>query len=359
MENKIKLKWLYMAGTALLTLLILYVLFLLRSVILPVLYGIWISLLPFLLGGFIAYLLHPLVQKMVKRGISRVGAIFMIYLIFFGISGLALFKGAPLFIAQLKELSASAPQISRMYEEQVAALQLESLSWPEEVQEQIRKRITGFENWLANLVEAFMNLLMKAVNFLLLLAIVPFISFYLLKDIERVKRMAWKMTPRKWRTRGLRFVSELDLSLGGYIRGQLFVCLLAGAGAALLFTVIGLKYPILLGLIIGITNVIPYFGPLIGAVPAVIVALTMSFQMAVYTAIIIFVLQFLEGNLLSPWIVGKSLHLHPLIIIGALFAGGELGGVIGMVAAVPVLIILKAAFTADRRVKDQMQTAPH
>ncbi|KAB7708685.1 AI-2E family transporter [Bacillus aerolatus] len=358
MENKLKLKWLYLACAVLLTLLSVYVVYLLSPVLSPLFHGLVISLMPFLLGGFMAYLLHPLVEKIVERGMSRMMAILLIYILVFGLIGFGLFKGIPLFIGQLKELSQSAPELSRMYEEQIIALEVETLSWPDGVQEKIHNRIISFERWLSGLVEVFMNTLMKAVNFLLLLAIVPFISFYLLKDMSRVKKAAWKFTPKKWRTRALRFVRELDQSLGGYIRGQLLVCLLTGAAAALLFTFIGLKYAILFGIIIGITNVIPYFGPIIGAVPAVFVALTMSVQIAVYTAVIVFVLQFVEGNVLSPWIVGKSVHLHPLFIIGALLIGGEAGGVIGLIAAVPVLIIFKAAFSAERKVKVRLQKVP-
>lgn len=104
-----------------------------------------------------------------------------------------------------------------------------------------------------------------------------------------------------------------------------------------------LKYPLVLGIIIGITNVIPYFGPIIGAIPAVIIASTMSVKMLIIVVIIIVVLQFLEGNILSPFIVGKSLHMHPLFIMFALLLGGEVGGIVGMVVAVPVLSILKVA----------------
>ncbi|KMY54840.1 membrane protein [Bacillus sp. FJAT-27231] len=358
MESRLKLKWLYLASAALFTLLTVYVIYLLNPVISPLFHGIMISLMPFLLGGFIAYLLHPLVEKMVEQGVSRTMAILLIYILFFGIIGICLFRGVPLFINQLRELSQSAPEISRMYEKQIVALEAETLTWPDGIQEKIHNRIVGFERWLSGLVEAFMNVLMKMVNFLLLLAVVPFISFYLLKDIHRVKKAAWTFTPKKWRTRALRFVRELDSSLGGYIRGQLFVCLVIGTVAALLFTFIGLKYAILLGLIIGITNVIPYFGPIIGAVPAVFVALTMSGQMALYTAIIVLILQFIEGNVLSPWIVGKSVHLHPLFIIGALLLGGEAGGVLGLIVAVPVLIIFKAAFMAERRIKVRLKKAP-
>lgn len=149
------------------------------------------------------------------------------------------------------------------------------------------------------------------------------------------------MTPKKWRKQGRAFVRDVDASLGGYIRGQIIVCAVIGLISSLLFWVVGMQYPLLLGAIIGITNVIPYFGPIIGAIPAVIIAATMSVKMVLIIAVIVLVLQFLEGNILSPLIVGKSLHMHPLFIMLALLAGGEIGGITGMVLSIPILAVLK------------------
>ncbi len=104
----------------------------------------------------------------------------------------------------------------------------------------------------------------------------------------------------------------------------------------------------LLGAVVAVTNIIPYFGPLVGAVPAVIIASTISVNMILFVGGIILLLQFLEGNILSPLIVGRSLHLHPLFIMGALVIGGELGGVIGLIFAVPVLAIVKTAILQGR-----------
>ena len=103
-----------------------------------------------------------------------------------------------------------------------------------------------------------------------------------------------------------------------------------------------MEYPLLLGTIIGITNVIPYFGPIIGAVPAVIIAASISVKMVIIVGVVVLVLQFLEGNILSPLIVGKSLHMHPVLIMFGLLVGGEIAGVAGLIIAVPVLAILKA-----------------
>lgn len=149
------------------------------------------------------------------------------------------------------------------------------------------------------------------------------------------------MTPKSWRKRGSAFLLDVDDSLGDYIRGQLLVCLILGAVAGITFWIFGLPYPLILGLISGITNVIPYFGPFIGAVPALLIAMTISVKAVLVVVITVFVLQFLEGNVLSPFIVGRSLKMHPVVIMLALLAGGELAGIVGMILAVPAAAVLK------------------
>jgi predicted PurR-regulated permease PerM len=94
-----------------------------------------------------------------------------------------------------------------------------------------------------------------------------------------------------------------------------------------------------------VTDVIPYFGAIIGALPAVIIAATVSIKLVIITIITIVVLQFLEGNILSPYIVGKTLHMHPLLIMLAITAGGEIGGIIGLIFAVPILVVLRVAIS--------------
>lgn len=347
-ETRTYAKWLYRLSIALVCAVFLYILFLLKPVWHPVLEVVILSLLPFAIGGFIAYLLHPLVEKLHKAGIHRGIAIMLIYIFFFGGLGYALYKGTPIIIHQLKDLSENAPMFTSQYQKWLHYIQSKTSTWPDGIQSQLDDRIEGMEAWLTGLVAALIAILLKLMNSLLIVAIVPFVSFYLLKDITKVKKFFWELTPVRWRESALRFSRDVDESLGGYIRGQLFVCLVIGGLSAAVLWFMGMKYPLILGVIMGITNVIPYFGPIIGAVPAILVASTISLKMILYVVILVLVLQFLEGNILSPLIVGKSLHMHPLFIMGALIIGGEVGGILGMIVAVPVLAVLKVAFIHGR-----------
>ncbi|WP_413308578.1 AI-2E family transporter [Bacillus sp. 1P10SD] len=337
----IRMKWLYRIGFILLLLVALYVFLKIRFVWMPVVRLIIIIILPFLIAGFITYLLHPIVEKLHEKGFHRGLAIFLIYFIFFGGIGFALYKGIPAIIDQLKDLSESAPFFAEQYRSWIDELQTHTRAWPDGLQAKIDDGINTFEKKMDTLLTIIVNVLMDFLNSALLLMIIPFIAFYMLKDFPLLKRTAWYLTPKKWRKKATLFLRDVDESLGSYIRGQLLVCVIIGSISALLFWVFHLRYPLLLGLIVGATNVIPYFGPIIGAIPAVIIAATTSVKLVIITVVIVFGLQFLEGNILSPYIVGKSLHMHPLLIMIALTSGGEIGGILGLILAVPVLVILK------------------
>ncbi|MCL6570629.1 MAG: AI-2E family transporter [Bacillus sp. (in: Bacteria)] len=337
----IRVKWFYQIGFLLLLLIAIYVFLKIGNVWMPVLKVAAIIILPFFIAAFITYLLHPIVEKLHEKGLHRGLAILCIYLLFFGGIGFSLYKGIPAIIAQLKDLSESAPIFAEQYRGRLTQLQAQTKAWPDGLQTGINDGIDTFEKKLDSLLTMIVNMSIHFLNSALIMMLIPFIAFYMLKDFPLIKRAVWYMAPKKWRKRGTLFLKDVDESLGNYIRGQLLVCIIIGNVSALMFWIFHLKYPLLLGLIVGVTNVIPYFGPIIGAVPAVIIAATMSVKLVLITLVIVFGLQFLEGNILSPLIVGKSLHMHPLVIMLALTTGGEIGGILGLILAVPVLVVLK------------------
>ncbi|ANB61987.1 AI-2E family transporter [Anoxybacteroides amylolyticum] len=311
---------------------------------LPALRVLGTVLTPFVLGAFIAYLLHPVVEYLHAKGWPRALAILLIYVLFFGGIGYGAYKGIPIFLKQLQDMTESLPLLVDTYKGWTDKIHDGTAAWPKQIHQRVETTILEIEAllglWIAKAVTSVKHVLNSVLVFLL----VPFIAFYLLKDIERIKKAAWEWTPKKWRNEGIAFLKDVDKSLGSYVRGQLLVCVLVGSVAALSFWIAGMKYALLLGIIVGATNVIPYFGPIIGAIPAALLAATVSLKMVLIVLAIIFVLQFIEGNVLSPLIVGKSLHMHPLVIMFSLFLGGEIAGVVGMMIAVPLVAIVKVAF---------------
>lgn len=339
----IRMKWYWRIGFILLILVAIYVFLKMRFVWLPIIKVVGVIILPFLIAGFITYLLHPVVEKLHEKGLHRGFAIILIYVLFFGGIGFALYKGIPAFIDQMKDLSENAPVFAQTYRDWIKTIQAHTRTWPDGLQGKMNDGIDAFEKKLDSLLSLTIDILMKFLKSTLVIIIIPFIAFYMLKDIDLVKRAIWYLAPKQWRRQGARLLRDIDDSLGSYIRGQVLVCVIIGGAAALLFWIFHLRYPLLLGFIVGITDVIPYFGAIIGALPAVIIAATVSVKLVIITIVIILVLQFLEGNILSPYIFGRSLHMHPLLIMLAITAGGEIGGVIGLIIAVPSLVVLKVA----------------
>jgi predicted PurR-regulated permease PerM len=341
----IKVKWFYRIGFLLLLLISIYVLLKISFFWMPIVDIIVITLIPFFIAGFITYLLHPIVEKLHEKGFNRGFAILLIYCLFFGGVGYSLYRGIPAFIAQLRDLSESAPILAEQYRGWIKAIQSHTSNWPDGLQGKMNDGIDAFEKRLDTFLTVLVEFLLNFLNSALVIMIIPFISFYMLKDFPILKRMVWYLTPKTWRQRGLLFLRDVDESLGSYIRGQLLVCIIIGGMSALAFWIFHLKYPLLLGIIIGVTDVIPFFGAIIGAVPAVVIAATVSVKLVIITIATIVILQFLEGNILSPYIVGKTLHMHPLLIMLAITAGGEIGGMLGLLFAVPVLVVLRVAIS--------------
>lgn len=229
----------------------------------------------------------------------------------------------------------------RTYESLGMKLMNEMYSLPEIFHDRIEATIKEIENFVDMILAKAIELVKGIIQSFFIFLIIPFLVFYFLKDIDAIKTAVWYFMPKKWRKHGQALAREIDRSLGQYIRGQFLVILILCVLSATVFWMLGLPYPILLGTIVGITEIIPYFGPIIGAVPALFVAMTISPKMVLWVMGAIVLLQLIEGSVLSPLIVGKSLKIHPVVIILVLLVGGEIAGIIGMLFAVPIFAILR------------------
>jgi predicted PurR-regulated permease PerM len=216
---------------------------------------------------------------------------------------------------------------------------------PHNMHVKLEQMVLGIEqkvsNWLARLMGSVGNLLSQ----LFLLLIIPFLSFYMLKDIDRIENFFLTLLPKHRRVEIARLFRKIDLVLGNYLRGQFIVCLIIAILAFLGYKIIGLPYAFLFASFVALFNIIPYVGPFFGAIPAILLACTISFQMVIATILVNLVIQILEGNVISPQIVGRSLQLHPLAIIFSLLVGEEIAGIWGLLLAVPTLAVSKVLFS--------------
>ena len=169
----------------------------------------------------------------------------------------------------------------------------------------------------------------------------PIIIYYFLSDSENMINKALITLPPEGRNVTKKIIEDIDKVLGRYILSQLVLCGIITIATFIILVSLKVEFPLVLSLINGIFNIIPYFGPIFGAIPAIFIALLISPKTALYTALWLFALQQIEGSLLSPKIIGDSISMHPLTVIFLLIIGGELGGVLGMILAVPVGVVIK------------------
>jgi predicted PurR-regulated permease PerM len=186
---------------------------------------------------------------------------------------------------------------------------------------------------------------MSAISILALFVVVPIVAIYLMIESDSMHRGIVSLIPPSARPKALAILDGINAVLGGFIRGQLLVALIVGALTAVMLTLLHVRFAILIGLIAGLLNVIPYVGAFAGAAPAVLIALITNGPLNTLFVIIGFVIiNQLEGHLIAPNVVGPSVGLSPLAVIVALLAGGELFGLLGLLVAVPVAGIIKVVF---------------
>ncbi|OLO38786.1 AI-2E family transporter [Alkalihalophilus pseudofirmus] len=341
MEKSKGIQWIIKLSITILVLLCLYIFLQLSPLWLPVLQVLSRVAIPLLIAAIITYLLHPVIENAHAYGLPRPVAVLIIYLLFFGGLASLITAAFPYVIQQLREFIDNLPQIIQQIQQWSNLFERQISSLPEGMQNQLADWITSLEGRAESIGEQILDTIGSILSSFIYFIVIPFLVFYLLKDYQLIEKVAWYVTPKKWRNEGVAFIRDVDQSLGNYIRGQILVSMCVGLIAMLGLWLIGVPYPIILGLFIGMTDIIPYFGAFLGAFPAVIVAALHSWQMLIFTVLLIFILQQIEGNILSPVIVGKSVHLHPILIMIALLIGVETAGVLGLVLAVPILSVVK------------------
>lgn len=177
------------------------------------------------------------------------------------------------------------------------------------------------------------------------LIVVPVLVYYFLKDDHKIRGAFLKSLPAPWRDDASHILDRINVAIGGFIRGQLKLCLVMGLLTWFSMGVVArLDYALIMGLIAGVTEFIPYLGPVLGIILPLAVAAFEGPEKIGVVVILFFVLQFLEGNILAPRIMSGDVGLHPVIIIFVLMAGGQVGGLLGMIIALPVTVILKVFY---------------
>lgn len=310
----------------------------------------FIVILPIFIGLIIAWLFDPLVKWLQGKKVPRIVGCIVVYIVFLSFLTLIIYLIVPSFIGQIKDFIGGIPEILKELKNFVnnfignasGVVSYDLSVYKKDIYEYINNIGTSITtNLPKTLINVFTSVISGGATFILGLMI----GFYMLFDFDKLNRNILGVMPKNWRGNAQELMVRVNNSLRGYVQGVLIIMFLVFITQSIGLTLAGLKAPLVFALFCAITDVIPYFGPYIGAIPAVIVGFTMSPVVGVFCIVSIVVVQLLENNFYQPLIMGHTMKLHPVTIMIGLLIFQHFFGIIGMIIATPVIASLKVIIT--------------
>lgn len=317
---------------------------LLTALLFLLIYEIRGVLPPFIYALIIVYLLRPAVAFMVGKNVPRVLAVSLVYFLVAVLLTVAFMFLLPLVIVQVRELVTHFPkylEVGLDYFSQ-ARIAYYKVKIPKSIEPILADLGVHIRSQFLYIFSGLPGTTAGVFGGLLNLVLAPIIAFYILKDTPAIKETLVNLFPAHYRHEILHVLKEIDAAVGGFLRGQILVSLVVGSSIGIFLLVIGVKYAVLLGILAGVLNVIPYFGPVVGGGVAAMVALFESPRLALIVVIGMIVIQQIDSAIISPVIMRHAVDLHPVVIIFALLVGGTLFGFLGLLLAIPFAALAKA-----------------
>lgn len=257
----------------------------------------------------------------------------------------------PPVVDQVERLVKNLPDYMNRADEAVQHLQqrYNRLAIPPVVQESLKNTMNTVVSESTKAVQHAFSSMSKFFSQLVLSFMIPFLTFYLLIEKDDVKETLAHVFPKRFQEEARLLVHQSSHALRGYISGQLLLSFIMGVGMTITLGLMGIKAPLLLGMIAGVTKLIPVIGIILGCIPAAFVALAVSTKMAVWVVVIFTVVQLLENKIILPVLLSKYVDLSPLTILCALLIGEQLGGVLGMFVATPIMAVMKVIYLHVRQ----------
>ncbi len=315
------------------------------------------ALFPYVFALVLAYLVLPVVNRLDRwlrltfreLRFTRPLAIAIVYLLMVGLAALFFMLALPVVGQQFAKLWENRDTLIRQGQE----LAGQGLIWyrenvPPEIQVQVEETLRQAAGTIMRAIQTSiartLSVITSTVSFVLALVVVPFWLFYILNDQAEVAEGIKNLIPARWRADAFNLARITDDILSAYIRGQFLLCIFVGGMATIGLTLLGVQFSAILGLISGVTEIIPFLGPILGLIPALLVATIQSPLLGLWTLILYLAIQQVENLLLVPRISGAAVQLHPALIMVVLVLGSEMGGLVGLVLAVPLTAILRDLF---------------
>lgn len=304
---------------------------------------------PFFIGIIIAWLLDPIVTWLQKNGFKRAIATVMVFLSFISLVVLLFVLLIPSFADQINEFIGSAPNVlnnikdfgENLFDKLNNIYDYDFTNIKEQLYGGLSNVVSGITVTLPNKVISIASSIVSGgLNIIFGL----FIAFYMLFDFNNVRKHLFNLLPKSIHADAITLTDRLNKTLKSYVQGTLLIMLLLFIFQSITLAIAGLSSPMLFGMFCAVTNVIPYIGPYIGGIPAIIVGFTISPVTGIFALLAVVIAQFLESYFLNPIVMSKTMKLHPVTIMIGLLIFGHFFGILGMVLATPIISCIKIIF---------------
>ena len=304
---------------------------------------------PLLIAVAVVYLLNPVVSALERRGVPRVAGAGIVYLLFLCIVALVISLLVPVVARQGSQVIEHFPDYladAQAFVRRVAARFGQEPDFTLDA-DQVRAWLTAEDNrqMVTRYLTGLRSVTTSLLSGLIIFVIGPIMAFYLLVDLPRLERGAMALVPpgNREEIRGL--MDRIGQAVGGFFRGQLLVALFVGVASSIGLWAIGLPFWLLVGMVAGVFNLVPLVGPFIGGGLAVIIALVSGQPLkAVWAALVLLAVQQIDNHLISPNVMGRTVQLHPVVVMLALLVGASFAGLFGMLVIVPLVAVAKIVF---------------
>ena len=310
----------------------------------PVMKYISAVAVPFVGAGILFYLTKPVLHFLESFKIPRIPAIILVFLLIAGLMTLFVLYIFPIAQRQFENLVANVPKMVEKSQDLLVLLQSYDIVIPEQIDEAIDHFMANIQTYIENTMSYLFDFITNLITFVASLLLIPFFLFFMLKDSHKLIPFITQGFSKKRADNIKSLLKKIDETLTAFIQGQLIVSFFLGILLLIAYLLIDLNYALTLSLFGMIMNVIPFIGPFLAVIPALIVGAFQDPMMIVWVSLVTLIAQQIESNFISPNVMGRVLALHPLTVITVILAAGSIAGFLGILFAVPTYAVLKTIY---------------
>jgi predicted PurR-regulated permease PerM len=335
-------RWFQVIVTTILLSLLILLLNKIQFFFAPMLTYIGAIAVPLIGGGILFYISRPVLHLLERYRVPRILGILIIFVLFLFIGFLITRFIAPIAQDQFTKLVNNIPDMAEMLTETVTYWQQNQDIIPSQFNDTIENVAQNMQTYLQDASKIIINVVSQLIGFVFALVLIPFFLFFMLKDGDKLIPFIKQFLNDRAAKSFEKLARSIDYTLNAFILGQMTVSIVVGLLLLIGYMIIDLHYALTLALFAMVMNVIPFVGPFLAVIPALLVGLFQEPMLAVWVVVIMIIAQQLEGNFVSPNVMGKALSIHPLTIITLILAAGSLAGFLGLLFAIPTYAVLKA-----------------